>query len=356
MPPRSTPPPSRAYVPQNDAATYRDLLLFEERLKSNAEFLQKRKSRYQFFLIQLLLIIALLLSEVLFMSPDMSLLAIPYRFVLRKLLPDVYGDGRDATLTIHPFLASGMLFVSVTTLVLFFASGMYAEKIAYANKYVPHANRALRSFNIFLNVRRPPLRTKFLSNPLSFLFERPDDDAATRPRSRSPSSARSKSPTGTLPIPTIPPAQNPRGELIFSSKVDRGFREGYERYRAAFEKRRQEKERMERARRWWGRLWFWRKPPPAPVPASGQPAPRSRTPSGMSAASSTTSRRGGGSRSGTPPATPPRGDPRRTPRQRGTSPPTGSTPERQRARYSRDLDADMRTVALERSTVGFSMG
>ncbi|KAI5891258.1 uncharacterized protein SCHCODRAFT_01038585 [Schizophyllum commune H4-8] len=135
MPPRSTPPPSRAYVPQNDAATYRDLLLFEERLKSNAEFLQKRKSRYQFFLIQLLLIIALLLSEVLFMSPDMSLLAIPYRFVLRKLLPDVYGDGRDAALTIHPFLASGMLFVSVTTLVLFFASGMYAEKIAYANKY-----------------------------------------------------------------------------------------------------------------------------------------------------------------------------------------------------------------------------
>lgn len=88
------------------------------------------------FLIQLLLIIALLLSEVLFMSPDMSLLAIPYRFVLRKLLPDVYGDGRDATLTIHPFLASGMLFVSVTTLVLFFASGMYAEKIAYANKCV----------------------------------------------------------------------------------------------------------------------------------------------------------------------------------------------------------------------------
>ncbi|TRM66981.1 hypothetical protein BD626DRAFT_396361 [Schizophyllum amplum] len=135
MPPRSTPPPSRAYVPQNDAATYRDLLYFEERLKSNAEFLQKRKSRYQFFLVQLLLIIALLLSEVLFMSPNTSLLSIPYKFTLRKLLPEIYGKDRDMSLIIHPFFASGMLFVSVTTLVLFFASGMYAEKIAYANKY-----------------------------------------------------------------------------------------------------------------------------------------------------------------------------------------------------------------------------
>lgn len=44
-----------------------------------------------------------------------------------------------------------------------------------------------------------------------------------------------------LAIPTIPPSSNPRGELIFGSKVSPTFREGYERYRAAFERRRREK-------------------------------------------------------------------------------------------------------------------
>lgn len=48
------------------------------------------------------------------------------------MLPDVYTP--DVEVTIHPYFASGLLFVSVTTLVLFFASGMYSEKIAYANK------------------------------------------------------------------------------------------------------------------------------------------------------------------------------------------------------------------------------
>lgn len=36
----------------------------------------------------------------------------------------------------------------------------------------------------------------------------------------------------------IPPAQNPRGELIFSNRVSGGFREGYERYRGEWERRR----------------------------------------------------------------------------------------------------------------------
>jgi hypothetical protein len=47
MPPRSTPPPKSSFYPQNDNTTYRDLLLFEERLKTNAASLQSRKSRYQ---------------------------------------------------------------------------------------------------------------------------------------------------------------------------------------------------------------------------------------------------------------------------------------------------------------------
>jgi hypothetical protein len=58
---------------------------------------------------------------------------------------------------------------------------------------------------------------------------------------------------------TIPTSSNPRGELIFSSRVDKPFREGYERYRAAFERRREEKQRGERGRGWkrifiWGRM------------------------------------------------------------------------------------------------------
>ncbi|KAJ9116506.1 hypothetical protein QFC24_006739 [Naganishia onofrii] len=47
-------------------------------------------------------------------------------------------------------------------------------------------------------------------------------------------------------IPPIPPTTNPRGELIFSSRVDKTFKEGYERYRAAFERRRAEKMRERR--------------------------------------------------------------------------------------------------------------
>jgi hypothetical protein len=74
------------------------------------------------FLLQLLLVIASLLCQVL-LSPQNSLLAIPYGMLLQRLFPES-----------HPYFASSLLFVSVTTLVLFFASGMYSEKIAYANK------------------------------------------------------------------------------------------------------------------------------------------------------------------------------------------------------------------------------
>lgn len=83
------------------------------------------------FLLQLLLVIAFLLSEVL-LPPSSSLLAIPFNILLRRLLPDIYTP--ETEITLNPYFTSGLLFVSVTTLVLFFASGMYSEKIAYANK------------------------------------------------------------------------------------------------------------------------------------------------------------------------------------------------------------------------------
>ncbi|OJT02088.1 hypothetical protein TRAPUB_7445 [Trametes pubescens] len=46
MPPRPAPPASASsFHPPHDAATYRDLLLFEERLKSNAASLSRHKRR-----------------------------------------------------------------------------------------------------------------------------------------------------------------------------------------------------------------------------------------------------------------------------------------------------------------------
>ncbi|KAH9829058.1 uncharacterized protein C8Q71DRAFT_792018 [Rhodofomes roseus] len=259
----------RDFQPAYDAATYRDLLLFEERLKTNAASLNRRKRRYQLFLAQLLVIITFLASEVLLQT---NVLSIPYAVLLRAVFSDLYAERTD--ISIHPYFTTG-LFVSVTTLVLFFASGMYSEKIGYANRYVPHANRALRSFNMYLNVRQPPLRSKLPAflNPFTLLFPRSTSSSvapAAPPRHRSPSppSSRTKR-SSSVPIPPIPPASNPRGELIFSSRVDRGFRESYERYRAVFERRREERERIERDKTWTGwilsRLLWARSSPISPV-------------------------------------------------------------------------------------------
>jgi Spo7-like protein len=81
------------------------------------------------FLIQLIVTIIFLLGEVLLQT---SLLVVPYRFILQRALPDIYTP--DVDIILHPYVASGLLFVGVTTLVLFFASGMYSEKIGYANR------------------------------------------------------------------------------------------------------------------------------------------------------------------------------------------------------------------------------
>jgi hypothetical protein len=112
---------------------------------------------------------------------------------------------------------------------------------------------------MYLNVRRPPLRSTFSISPFSFLSYRP-----TQPHAPSPTPRPSHAPA---PMAPIPPANNPRGELIFSSRVDRGFRESYERYRAAFERKRDERERDERGKTWMG--WFvnkmpWNQPQIAP--------------------------------------------------------------------------------------------
>ncbi|KAJ7103780.1 hypothetical protein C8R44DRAFT_808148 [Mycena epipterygia] len=310
MRPRSTPSPKGSVYPQNDVATYRDLLLFEERLKTTAASLQRRKSRYQLFLFQLLLIIVFLLAEVL-LPPHISLIAIPCKLALRRVLPDIYTE--DTEVHIHPYFSSGLLFVSVTTLALFFASGTYSDKISYANKYVPHANRALRSFNMYLNVRKPPLRSKIYFNPLSYLFPRPAEVAppspinASSPRMRSPQPAIGSTST-SVPIPPIPPTTNPRGELRFSSRVDRAFRDGYERYRANFERKRAQQQQLGRDQGWLARItagWWRRDAAVAGMPGSGAGRPTVES-----------------MRSGTPPML-------MRQREKGATPP--ATPRRQRS-------------------------
>ncbi|GAA5819932.1 hypothetical protein JCM11251_005418, partial [Rhodosporidiobolus azoricus] len=257
-----------------------------------------------------------------------------------------------------------MLLVAATTLVLFFATGMYSEKIAYAHKFVPQANRALRPFNIYLNTRHrsrfsimnlfrstppspasaalsrtpsghsissdlsspplsrrtsassthsnassstgsfrsqgafrsppvtppasPPLHTSqsppvFPSPPLpprpsSSPSHPPSTDPVTRAPVPPPTRSSTLPPGGGVPIPPIPPAQNPRGEIIFSSRVAPQFREGYERYRGEWERRRAEAKRMQREREggwiaWAVRPWSWGKrgSPLGAGVAAGQP-------------------------------------------------------------------------------------
>ncbi|GAA5965906.1 hypothetical protein JCM8115_000743 [Rhodotorula mucilaginosa] len=332
------------FHPPANRDSFKDLLVFEERLKQNAQRLQKQRRKYEAFLLTLSAVIAYLGYSV---------------FVL----PSIYS-------LVH-YSNVAMLLVAATTLVLFFATGMYSEKIAYAHKFVPQANRALRPFNIYLNTRRqswfassflgkyfspspsspggggastslsrtpssvrssnssssssgmPPLsrqnsassiassassssgsgsggfRSPPVSPPLSPVVALDlDVDTATedavhafakqrlsdRPRTPPPTTRTIESstvnnpgppsttiktssaaatdtavtrslpppphsspptPTATAPslLPSIPPAQNPRGELIFSSRVSPAFREGYERYRGEWERRRAEAKR-----------------------------------------------------------------------------------------------------------------
>ena len=116
---------------------------------------------------------------------------------------------------------------------------------------------------MYLNMRQPPLRSKLPFNPFAFLFARPQSPptSPTSPTSSHPTRRRSPSPSSgssrrssSVPIPPIPPASNPRGELIFSSRVDRSFRESYDRYRAQFERRREERERAAYSQTWRGWL------------------------------------------------------------------------------------------------------
>lgn len=180
--------------------------------------------------------------------------------------------------------------VVVITLVLFFASGMYEEKIRYAHRcvrhpgtpfrklmltrsYITHSNKALRPLNMHLNLRRPPA-----TFPIPFFRSKVTIPTPPPPVAIKPLPNRRQSTTSTV-MASIPPSHNPRGELIFSSRVDKTFREGYERYRAAFERRREEKAREEARRnaRWFSGVGASRTPttstPTPPASRRGTPPP-----------------------------------------------------------------------------------
>lgn len=181
----------------------------------------------------------------------------------------------------------------------------------FPRRYVSHANKTLRSFNMYLNVRPRPMSSMWImrvlrsshrtegivSPPLTPIttatsrrrardnfysystpstpspagtgkqdlgnLNLPDADSIvtrappTPPVSARPQRAGGGSGGGGAQITPIPPPTNPRGELIFNSRVDRTFRESYERYRTAYERAKEEWDRRayeERARKAW---WSW---------------------------------------------------------------------------------------------------
>ena len=87
------------------------------------------------FLVQLAVVILFLMMEVLL---ETRFFDMPLNYALHLSFPEALSD--NERLELHPYVAKGLLFVSITTLLLFFASGLYEEKIAYANRCVPRSS------------------------------------------------------------------------------------------------------------------------------------------------------------------------------------------------------------------------
>ncbi|KAF9287095.1 hypothetical protein BGZ68_002248 [Mortierella alpina] len=121
--------------------TYRDLLIFEERLKLNMIRLRKRQQKYEAFLGSLIAVIVYC-AFVTFFRPSQA-------YSVQML---------------HKFF----LLVSCTTLFLFFATGMYSEKLGYSSKFVPQCNRVLRIFNMHFNRDNRPELSFFRKVPRRF--------------------------------------------------------------------------------------------------------------------------------------------------------------------------------------------
>ncbi|CEH13975.1 UNCHARACTERIZED [Ceraceosorus bombacis] len=214
-------PPPDPFHPPPDNAVFRDLLIFEERLKQNAARLVKRRRKYVVLLTSFIVGVVILSYRIFVLTPPVK----PYGLL-------------------H-YLQLGALLLGGTTIFLFFASGMYSERIGAANIFVPQANRALRYFNLYLNVRSPPAVHLFS------LLSAGDANPAgvSSPALATPGSGLVFNP----PSPT-----NPRGELLFFPRVSTAFKEGYVRYRAAYERRRSTQINSRNMQSWTWRLFHFR--------------------------------------------------------------------------------------------------
>ncbi|KAH9449255.1 hypothetical protein H4Q26_011347 [Puccinia striiformis f. sp. tritici PST-130] len=208
--------------PPADRDTFKDLLVFEERLKQNAERLQRQRIKYEAFLVTIIAA-SILLAYKTFIAIS------PYKLI-------------------H-YLYVALFLVSITTLILFFATGMYTDQIAYAYKFIPQTNRALRPFNMFLITPstanslnrtsghgriRSMLRRLWIGPIIKQILRRP----------RSPSMIFSpiNHPQNNLPDHQHIKEENfnsksinPRGEIIFSSAVNPNFIDQYKLYRNQWE-------------------------------------------------------------------------------------------------------------------------
>ncbi|GAN03815.1 conserved hypothetical protein [Mucor ambiguus] len=119
---------------KNNTATYRDLVIFEERLRGNRTRLLKRKRKYETLLVSLFASLAYFFYAV-FIDP--SKVSVINRSVFMFHLLN--------TITLLS-VAGGLVF--------FYRSGMYSEKIVFAQKFVPHCNIALSSFNLQFNTEQ----------------------------------------------------------------------------------------------------------------------------------------------------------------------------------------------------------
>jgi len=144
----------------------------------------------------------------------------------------------------------------------------WIPRLKLTSSYINHSNKALRPLNMYLNMRLPRFSL------LAYIpWYNPFPSTSTTTPPQAPKLARRQS-TNTV-MATMPLSSNPRGELIFSSRVDKTFREGYERYRAAFERRREEKQREGRGRGWKGLRVFGRTESPVRITVTPTP-PMSR--------------------------------------------------------------------------------
>lgn len=100
---------SSTIPPSNNHQRFKDLLIFEERLKQNLHQLQRRSYKYEAFLGLICLSLPILIYAV---------------FVYENKHPT------------FQFFCKLMLFIAATILVMFFMKNIYAEKVRVATRYV----------------------------------------------------------------------------------------------------------------------------------------------------------------------------------------------------------------------------